>query len=99
MNLAELQRKLIAAAKALKPSDCVPLGFEKRITARLMLRPVFDTGALWAHALWRAAASCVAVVILLSLWAILAPKASPANGDLSQDFVATVLAPVVQDTY
>ena len=35
MNLAELERKLIAAARANPPSDRVPYAFEKRIMARL----------------------------------------------------------------
>ena len=40
MNLAELERKLIAAARANPPSDRVPYAFEKRIMARLAARPV-----------------------------------------------------------
>ena len=56
MNLAELERKLIAAARANPPSDRVPYAFEKRIMARLAARPVADGWALWARALWRAAA-------------------------------------------
>ncbi len=98
MKLAELHRKLIAAARAHPPSDEVPYAFEKRILAHLTLRPVVDAGAEWARALWRAAASCLAVVILLCVWALVTPSSSPANGDFSQDFVATVLAPVTQDT-
>ena len=38
MNLAELERKLIAAARANPPSDRVPYAFEKRIMARLAAR-------------------------------------------------------------
>ena len=48
MNLAELERKLIAAARANPPSDRVPYAFEKRIMARLAARPVVDGWALWA---------------------------------------------------
>ena len=53
MNLAELERKLIAAARANPPSDRVPYAFEKRIMARLAAWPVADSWALWARALWR----------------------------------------------
>jgi len=38
MNLAGLQRKLIAAARANPPSDRVPFAFEKRILAQLRAR-------------------------------------------------------------
>jgi hypothetical protein len=97
MQVDELYRKLIAAARAYRPSDQVPYAFEKRILAQLTLRPVVDTGAEWARALWRAVVPCLAVVILLSVWALVAPGSGSASGDLSQDFVATVLAPVTQD--
>ena len=97
MNLAELQQKLIAAARAHPPSGHVPYAFEKRITARLALRPALDAGALWARALWRAAASCVAVVILLSVLTLFVPRSSPRYSDLSQDFESTVFAAVAQD--
>ncbi len=97
MKLAELHHKLIAAARVHSPSEQVPYAFEQRVLARLTLRPALDAAAQWSRALWRAAVSCVAVVILLSLWALAAPKAAPANRDFSQDFVATVLAPVAQD--
>ena len=58
MNLAELERKLIAAARANPPGDQVPYAFEKRILAHLATRPVADGWELWARALWRAAALC-----------------------------------------
>ena len=46
MNLAELEQKLVAAARANPPSDGVPYAFEKRIMARLATRPVMDDWAL-----------------------------------------------------
>jgi len=39
----------------------------------------------------------VAIVVLLGAWAWFLPHASPANGDLSQDFENTLLAAVNQD--
>ena len=97
MNLAELERKLIAAAKANPPSDCVPYTFEKRIMARLLqARPLRDHWAQWAGALWRASVPCVAIMLLLSAWSFFAPLGAPAN-DLSQEFENTVLAAVDQD--
>ena len=97
MNLDELHQKLITTARANPPSERVPFAFEKRIMARLPAQFVHDEWALWARALWRAAASCVAVMLLFSAWTLLAPNhAAPAN-DLSQEFENTLLAAVDQD--
>lgn len=98
MNLAELQRKLIAAARTNRPSERVPYAFEKRIMARLMAQPSLDHWALWSRALWRAVAPCVGIMLLLSAWSLLEPAASPPANDLSQEFENTVLAAVNQDS-
>ena len=100
MNHAELEQKLVAAARANPPSDAVPYAFEKRIMARLAARPVVDDWALWARALWRAAAPCAAIMLLLGAWSFFAPPGSaPANAtsDLSQQLEQTLLAAVDQD--
>ncbi len=97
MKETELQRKLIAAARAHRPGDQVPYAFEKRIMARLGSRTVADTWALWSNALWRAAGPCIAISLLLSAWSWLAPGGTQ-NSDLSQDFENTVLAAVDQET-
>jgi hypothetical protein len=96
MNLAELERKLIAAARAHPPSDRVPYAFEKRILARLAARPLADGWELWGRALWRAAAPCVAIALLLGAWSFFSQSSAPAN-DLSQDLEQTLLAAVDQD--
>ena len=97
MNLAELERKLIAAARANPPGDRVPYAFEKRIMARLAARPAVDHWALWGRALWRAAAPCVAVMLLLGAWSFFAPQTSTSATDLSQQLEQTLLAAVDQD--
>jgi hypothetical protein len=97
MNVDELQRKLIAAARNNPPSDRVPLAFEKRIMARLSARPVIDEWALWARALWRAATPCVAIMLLLAAWSFFAPSPAAPSNDLSQEFENTLLAAVDQD--
>ena len=94
MNLARLQRKLIAAAQANPPSDRVPYAFEKRILARLAARPVVDDWALWARALWRAAAP---IMLLLGAWSFFDPQGSTPANDLSQELEKTLLAAVDQD--
>ena len=97
MNLAELERKLLAAARANPPSDRVPYAFEKRIMAHLADRPRADGWELWGRALWRAAAPCVAVMLLLSAWSFFVPNTATPSNDLSQDFENTLLAAVDQE--
>ena len=95
LNLTELNRKLIAAARSNTPSDKVPYAFEKRILSRLQQPVKLDNWALWSQALWRAAAPCVAVMLLFSAWAAFAPVthgSRPPGTDLSQDLENTLLA-------
>ncbi len=98
MDLNNLQKKLLAAARADSPSDRVPYAFEKRVMARLGRSPVRDLGALWAQALWRATAPCAAIMLLLGAWAVFAPDPQVGSTDFSEDFENTVLAAVVQDS-
>lgn len=98
MKLFDLQKKLIAVARANPPSDRVPPTFEKRIMALIMGRPVQDIWAAWAKVLWYAAAPCVAVMLLFSGWAHI--ESSRNNQaptiDLSQQLDNTLLAAVDQ---
>ena len=90
MNLDNLQRKLIAAARATQPSDRVPYAFEKRIMARLEGACTDLLGA-WSAALWRAALGCVAVVAIssaLSLWT----RSKNTDADFSQELETAVFA-------
>jgi len=99
MNLIELQRKLVAAARSVEPSDRVPFAFEKRIMALIAARTTVDKWAVWAKALWRAAALCVVLMLALSAWAFFKPASDPApTTDLSQQFDTTMLAAVDQDS-
>jgi hypothetical protein len=98
MNSAELQNKLLAAARANVPGGQVPYAFEKRVTALIVSHIAPDNLALWVHGLWRAAVSCVAVTLLLGAWAMFSPVASTATADdLSQNFENTLLASVDQN--
>lgn len=98
MESSQLERKLLAAAKAHPPSDAVPYAFEQRIMARLRQMPVPDAWADWAGALWRAAAPCVAVAILFGVWSAFTPEPVTAATDLSQQLEQTVLASVALDS-
>lgn len=96
MKLADLQKKLIAAARANAPGDQVPYAFEKRVTALLASRVAPQNLDGWVRGLWRAAVSCVAVALLCGAWAALSPAAAPNAADLSQNFETTLLASVDQ---
>jgi len=96
MNVAELQRKLLAAARANVPGDQVPYAFEKRVMALLAARAPTDHLALWVRGLWQAAASCMAIALLLGTWAFFSPATSSKSDDLSQNFENTLLASVDQ---
>ena len=92
MDLAQLQRKLIAAARLHAPSWEVPPAFEKRVLANLTARAVLDRWSMWSRALWRATAPCIGIMLLLGALSWLAPPAPPPPADFSQDFENTVLA-------
>ena len=96
MNLVELQKKLIAAARANTPADRVPYAFEKRITALLADRVPAHRMDAWVHGLWRAAVSCVAVALVCGAFAVFAPSPAANATDLSQDLDNALLASVDQ---
>jgi hypothetical protein len=102
MNLDGLHRKLIKVARANPPSDRVPYAFEKRIMASLKGHVVLDQWAVWARALWRATAPCIAIVLLLAVWSLVSPAVSALNPgspavDIAQDLENTVLAAAYQE--
>jgi hypothetical protein len=94
MNFAELQRKLIAAARANPPADTVPYAFEKRITARLDAKSEVDVIGVWAHGLSRAAVFCMATMLALAAWSYFVPAPAPAPDTLSQDVQTALFAAV-----
>ena len=101
MNLDKLRNELIAVARANPPDSRVPYAFQKRIMAHLRTSAPLNTAALWAQALWRAAAPCVAITVLLGAWSLWSPSPNTTTtgpGDLAQDFDATVLAAADQET-
>jgi len=97
MNLAQLEKKLIAAARANPPGEHVPYAFEKRILARLAACPRLDHWELWGRALWRAAAPCMAIMLVLGAWSWFGPHPHTPASDLSQQLEQTLLAAVDQD--
>ena len=101
MNIEGLRQKLLAAARAERPDDRVPYAFEKRIMALIACRPVADSWAVWVAPLWRAAVSCVAVMVLFSALSIVTEDHSSGvttvgSTELAQDFDQTLYAAVDQ---
>ena len=92
MNLVELQKKLVAAARLEPGSDRVPHAFERRVMARLRAAGFDDGWSLWAGALWRAALGSVAISILLSAWFLFPGHGSRTASNLTQIYDSTVLA-------
>lgn len=79
MDLDKLHKKLVEAARQQPPSDHVPYAFEKRIMARLKSLPAPDPLGEWVAGLWRAAAPCVAVLLMLSVWTYTAGPTPPTS--------------------
>ena len=94
MNLAELQKKLIAAARLQPPDNRVPYAFEKRIMALLAERAEAAQRTFWVRGLWRAAVSCVALAVVCGAVSLFAPDVAENGNDLSQDLENTLLASV-----
>jgi len=99
MKLVELERKLIAVARATPPDDRVPPAFEKRIMALISARPVHDLWAAWAKGLWYAAGPCVAIMLLFSGWAFFhtSKQDQTPSIDLAQQLNSTLIAAVDQN--
>jgi hypothetical protein len=94
MKIVELQEKLLAIARANPPSDQVPYAFEKRILARIASEPMVDLWALWSQLLWRAAAPCVGIMLVMSAWTVVSVDLNGSSEPLARDLEETVLAPL-----
>ena len=98
MSMAELQKKLLAAARASPPSDNVPYAFEERIMAQLAAKPAFDILATWNRTLWQAAAPCVAVTLLLGAWTRFAQHTDRSRETLAADLESSLYLPFDNST-
>ena len=97
MNVVDLEKMLIKAARREQPSDKVPYTFEKRIMALLRPLPTPDHWALWAGALWRACVPCLVLMLLLTLWSIVPRTNASPSSNLSQEMDNAVLAAIDQE--
>jgi hypothetical protein len=94
MNLDELQRRLLAAARRHPPGDHVPYAFEQRVMARLRTgsAPRLDEWAAWARSLWCGAGFCTAVALLMSVWSFAPDAEQDLAASFAQDLERTILA-------
>jgi hypothetical protein len=70
MNLDKLQSKLFLAGRSQTPDESVPYAFEKRIIARVACLSSAAPVTFWGRSLWKAAAVCSAVSIVLGAWSL-----------------------------
>ena len=94
MNLVELQQKLIASARSHPPGDTVPLGFERRVLARLRAEHPLDFWTALAATLWRLALPGLAAALVLGIWTYTAVVQGGAEVSLASDLESTVYAVV-----
>ena len=92
MKIDELQKKLLATARSNPPNDRVPYAFEQRVMAHLRSPTKMDKWTLWSMGLWRAAAPCVAIMLLTGIWAYLAADSNTSGDPLAVALENTVLA-------
>jgi hypothetical protein len=96
MNLDRLQRKLIAVARANPPSDRVPYAFEKRIMARLAGLGETDRWTAWSSLLWRAAAPCLGITLVLSVLTLASGGLGSSETPLAEALESTVYAAMTE---
>jgi hypothetical protein len=96
MNVDQMQKKLIAAARKMPPRDEVPHAFQKRIMARIGRGTPLSGWALWARPLWGAAVSCVAITLLCGVWSLTARHHADYSASFSQDFERVIFSSVNQ---
>jgi hypothetical protein len=94
MNIEGLRKRLLAAAQTQAPSDQAPYAFEKRVMARLATAPIADIWTVWNRILWRAAAPCVALTLVISTCSYLSPGNGTSAYTLADDLETTVYAPL-----
>ncbi len=94
MNLELLRQKLTQAARAGAKDDSVPYGFEHRIMASIRSHGDLCLGVRveWAGGLWRAAISCVGLVVVLMTCSLTFPGEQSGVEDLGVALENAILA-------
>jgi hypothetical protein len=63
MNLEKALSRLLALAKARKPSEDVPYAFEKRVMSHILSAGRIEKVSDYISVLWKAAGSCACIMI------------------------------------
>jgi hypothetical protein len=93
MNIDHLRQKLLGAVRANPPSDAVPYAFEKRIMARVAELPAVDVWSVWNRVLWKAAAPCVALTLLLGCWTLVSLSVNGGSHNLPDELENALMTP------
>ena len=95
MSVERLRERILAAARQDQPKDAVPYAFEKRVMARIEPTSVqTNLWAVWNRVLWRVAAPCVGLTLLLSAWSFLSEEEGRSTSyTLADDLERVVYAP------
>src|SRR5688572_16143125 len=84
--------EFISLARSLPQDERTPYAFEHRIMARLQRLPS-DGFAEWTHALWRAMAPCVGIMLLVAMVSLAAMAGDPVATEADADLESIVFAP------
>jgi hypothetical protein len=89
-----LRQRLIEIARHEPPVDRVPWAFEKRIMSRLLPRTGLDPWSLWNRILWRCAAPCVALTLLVGGFAWYRQHDVSTGDSFAADLETVLYAPI-----
>ena len=99
MNLPELSRTLLAAARRVPRDERVPYAFEQRVMARLQAAPPAVLWAALVRSLWYGAAACALVAVLLNVWSAPAAQDEEHAHAFSRGVEDCLLAPTSADEF
>jgi hypothetical protein len=84
--------EFLSLARSLPVDERTPYAFERRIMARLRDLPGADALSDWTHALWRAMAPCLGIMLLAAVVSFAVMGSDPGS-ESDGDLEATVFAP------
>ena len=96
MDIVDLEKRLLAVARAHRTSDDVPYAFEKRVMARIAMESLVDVWAFWGRLLWRAAAPCLAIMLVFTVWSLFSTTSNSNGDNLAIALEDSVMAPLAR---
>jgi hypothetical protein len=95
MKAEQLRQRLLAVGRSLPAACEVPYAFEKRIMARLRHAKPLDPWLFWNRILWRCAAPCVVLTLVIGVLAWWGPAEMQTSDTLTADLESVVYAPLL----